>query len=330
MNFKVLSFLALGIFATVFSKSQDIKGQKDNTQDKGYDPWYTGPLLAPSANNLPPGYANIQPYLWVNDIYGSYNSHRHEESIDQITNVSLESFIQFGLNDFLDLTFDVLGSYSHQNTVNVVEFSDVTVLFGIQLLKAKDYTAVPSIRLVIKEKFPTGRFTQLNPSNQGLDLNGTGAYQTGIGLNISKVVFWFKEHPMAFRLVASEYFPSTARVRNQHVFGGGHNTYGKIRPPYSFSSYLSFEFSFTQRWVFCFDTAYAYNTASSFSGFSGVNDDGSEASNTIPSSDLFALAPGLEYNFNENLGIVSGAYFSVYGRNTSAFATYIFSFTYTF
>ena len=40
---------------------------------KMFNPWYTGPLLTPSAHILPPGYFNIQPYLFLTNNYARFN-----------------------------------------------------------------------------------------------------------------------------------------------------------------------------------------------------------------------------------------------------------------
>ena len=41
-----------------------------------FDPWYTGPLLTPSASMMPPGYANIQPYVFVTQGYAAFDEDR--------------------------------------------------------------------------------------------------------------------------------------------------------------------------------------------------------------------------------------------------------------
>ena len=74
------------------------------------DPWYTGPLITPSAHNLDPGLYNIQPYIFVLDTFGRYNRawKREHFKVDIIT-VNLSLSFQRGLLDWLDATLDLEG-----------------------------------------------------------------------------------------------------------------------------------------------------------------------------------------------------------------------------
>ncbi len=40
--------------------------------EKCEDPWFTGPLLAPSAHVVPGGYINLEPYLFYTVTTGAY------------------------------------------------------------------------------------------------------------------------------------------------------------------------------------------------------------------------------------------------------------------
>src|SRR5271169_1609577 len=44
---------------------------------KLFNPWYTGPLITPSATMVAPGYAMWQPYIYFTDTYANYDNHRH-------------------------------------------------------------------------------------------------------------------------------------------------------------------------------------------------------------------------------------------------------------
>ena len=41
-----------------------------------FNPWYTGPLVAPPASMMPVGMGDVQPYLFVSGTYANYNAHR--------------------------------------------------------------------------------------------------------------------------------------------------------------------------------------------------------------------------------------------------------------
>ena len=161
-------------------------------------------------------------------------------------------------------------------------------------------------------------------------MKNSAKFLTNIGLNMSKIVYWIKSHPMRFRLTNSYTLPSLAHVQGFNAFGGSYDTYGKVRPSQTYNGDFSIEFSFTQRWVYAMDLAYSYATKSKFSGYPGISEDGSFASNSSPSSYQWSLAPALEYNINADLGFIGGVWFSFAGRNSDDFISGSISVTYTF
>ena len=68
-----------------------------------------------------------------------------------------------------------------------------------------------------------------------------------------------------------------------------------------------------------------YADRTKFSGKRGRDQDGNPAEIGSGSSDVLSLAPALEWNFTENLGIIGGVWFSLTGRNSEDFISYVFS-----
>jgi hypothetical protein len=127
---------------------------------------------------------------------------------------------------------------------------------------------------------------------------------------------------MNLRLFLGYTVSTVVDVSGFNAYGGGYGTKGRVRPGNKFTADLGYEISLTQRWVFAFDLVYVAQNKTKFHGTtispvgSGFNDN-------------LSLAPALEYNFNDSLGILWGAQFSVYGRNSSNFITGQFSVEYT-
>ncbi|KPK32956.1 MAG: hypothetical protein AMS24_02680 [Chlamydiae bacterium SM23_39] len=295
-----------------------------------YTPWYTGPLLTQSADNLSPGQGNIQPYLFVLDSFAEYDSSWHRHRVDKtiVTNTLL--FLQFGIFQFLDGTLRLSGFYKHKKNKDIVKLGDSAFEFGIQLLKDKKNSNIPSVRVVISERFPTGKYDNLNPNKGGIDATGKGCYETFVSLNLSKIVYWIKMHPTRFRLSLSYSFPSKVSVKNFNSYGGGYNTSGKVTPPNLFITSFSFEYSFNRNWVYAMDFLCLKAKKTKFSGNPGTTIDGKTASNAPPSLIQISIAPAIEYNFSKNLGIITGAWLSIAGKNVEDFISYVFSVTYTF
>ena len=113
---------------------------------------------------------------------------------------------------------------------------------------------------------------------------------------------------------------SNVKVTGFNAYGGGFNASGTVKPGMSTFALLALEYSFTQKIAFAMDILYNYIDKTTFSGNPGTNLDGTIASNSVGSSQQLSLTPGLEYNFNKNIGLLLSSWFTVNGRNATDFA----------
>jgi len=293
-----------------------------------FNPWYTGPLLTGSAHMMPPGSANIQPYIFVTDNYAIWDNERKSVSIPDKWNLNPQFLIQTGITSWLDILLAIQGNVNWQKDKCSGGFGDTSLSLGFCLLEESLYR--PAMKLTVSETFPTGRYQNLDPKKIGLDGTGAGSYQTGFGFRISKLVFWSYKHPLNLRGSYTYTVPSDVHVKGFNSYGGGYGTRGKVKPGNSSQADVAFEYSFTQRWVFATDLVYVWANRTTFSGKLGTTADHTPASVGYGSSDQLSLAPAIEYNWNANLGFLMGAWFDVYGRNTSKFVSGIVSVTYSF
>jgi len=334
---KILSLLAL----TSLLCAQDVKtpeqiepeldqAQRDfETAQKMFIPWYTGPLITGSANNVPKGKNNFQVYTFFDWAYARFNNSRKSKSIDTVFTFQPLGLIQRGLTDWLDITVIATGFLKWSDGEYGQSYGDMSATFGFQVIKQTPW--IPSVRVTVGESFPTGKFRNLNPSRIGLDAGGAGIYATIAGLNVSKVFWQIPLHPIAWRFTGTYEFPNIkAPVRNFNAYGGGVGTNGDVRVGQTLNLDTAIEYSFTEKWVFAFDIAYTYSMDSTFRGNPGLNADGSAAAVGGPSSDNLSFAPAIEYNPDEYGGFIGGIWFSVTGRNSSNFAAIVLSYTHLF
>jgi hypothetical protein len=294
-----------------------------------FNPWYTGPLLTPGATMMAPGYGNIQPYLFVTDNYARFDEDRHSQSLkSSLVNVNPTVWLQFGVTDSVDINMNVQMNANWQSHESGAGYGDMALVGGF--LIATQTIHVPSIKLSIKEIFPTGQYQHLNSNGLGLSATGGGSYQTMFTLALSKLMFWDYLHPVNFRLAFNYNVPVPVRVHGFNTYGGGFGANAKVRPGNTFSADTAFEVSLTQRWVLSTDLVYSAQERTKYSGYAGLAADGTPASIGGGYNDNLSIAPAFEYNWNENLGMVGGVWFSVYGRNSSNFVTGIISVTWTF
>lgn len=295
---------------------------------KMFNPWYAGPLLTPSAHILPPGHVNIQPYLFYINNYAKFDEHGHSHKLSNTHTFNTPVPGLIGILPWMHLSFNFQGVWNQAKKQYSGFWGDSSVGLGFGLLKEEPYC--PALLFAVKETFPSGRYQKLNPKKGGTDATGAGSYNTTLSLNISKVVWWISLHPMNFRASFNYSLPALVSVKGYNAYGGGTGTKGRVHPGNQFQADFGYEYSFTQNWVAALDIAYVYNRKTTFSGHSGFTTPGVPATVGGPFNDQLSLAPALEYNPNENLNYLVGAWFSVWGRNALNFAAAVLTIEYTF
>lgn len=299
------------------------------TAQKMFIPWYTGPLITGSANNVPKRKVNVQVYLYFTTQYAQFTKNWKSENVPNVYTLNPLILIQRGLSDWLDFTFIGQWLFKWRKDAYTQHCGDTSTQFGFQLLKQDAHR--PSIRLVLGESYPTGKFRNLNPNKNGIDATGAGAYQTSIGLNFNKIFWQIKLHPISLRITGQYVIPDAkVKVRNFHAYGGGLGTRGKVKVGQTLNIDIGVEVSLTQHWVFANDIAYTHSFKSTFHGRPGVTAAGTPAVNGAPSSDQLSLAPAIEYNFNSKAGLIGGVWFTVAGRNSANFVSAVLSYTQLF
>lgn len=295
---------------------------------KMFNPYYAGPLLAASATNVPPGIVEFQPYLFLIATYGAYTSNRNSINIPTIFTVNPAVLFQTGITKWLDIAVIPQSFSNFRKGESSTNFGDTKVVFGFQIAKEDLYR--PAIRFTLAETFPSGKYERLNPAKNGIDATGAGSFQTILSLNLQKIVFWSTLHPMRLRFNFNYAIALPTDVRRFNAYGGGYGTNGKVKPGNTFSTDWAIEFSMTQKWVLTLDWVYIDQRRSNFSGKRGRDAQGNPNSIGGPSSDQMSLAPGLQYNWSPNLGMLVGSWFTVRGRNAGDFASAILTVSYSF
>ncbi len=332
------TFIAFSItVATIFS-SEPIKSPAEISEEinqtlrdfeiaqKMFNPWYTGPLIASSASNVPPGMIMLQPYLYLTTNYAQFDNHRKSTKTPNTFIISPLMVFETGITNWMDITIVPQGFFRFESGEFGDGIADLPIQLGFQVFKQTPY--IPNIRFVLGQLFPIGNYQYLNPDRLALDSTGQGAFQTILGLNMSKVFWWFKLHPIAARLATSYVIPDhKVSVHGFNAFGGSKFTDGKVNIGSTLTIDLGLELSLTQRWVFATDIVYSATSKTTFSGNPGLADTGLPATNNSPSSDQFSLAPAIEYNVNDNSGFIAGVWFTVTGRNSANFASVLLSYT---
>lgn len=307
--------------------------RSESVEDMPLGPFFTGPLLTPSAQTIPVGHFDIEPYFFINRVTGSYDADWKGHSGNTSTSFINQYAMFAGLTSFMDLQVSPFYVYTNKHGHSATRFGDLPVALGFQLYREKPGEAVPSFRFVIAEEFPTGQFERLNPNKMGADSSGSGAYVTSFGLIIGKLFHFGGSNFFRMRFNTNYSIPTHVHVSGFNTYGGGYGAHGTVTPPKELNVLLGLEYTPALHWAFALDVFFISTEKTKFRGFPGTVTPGQSetpindqqlppftlASVGNHSSEQVSLAPAIEYNFTQNVGIIGGVWFSVAGRNSSQF-----------
>jgi len=286
-------------------------------------PWFTGPLISPSSTAVPLGHFNLETYFYATANTASYNDHWKADEMNTLWNISFLPQWQIGLTPWMDIQLNPVFFYSFTEGAASWGFSDLQAQFDFQLYKTKNKVTEwnSSLKLAVIEIFPCGKYQNLNPKKLSTDIGGAGSWKSALGLVWGNLFYFGKEHFLSTRCSVQYGYSLPVHVKNLNAYGGGSGTKGTVYPGQTFQFDLAGEYSFTKNWVFAMDIFGTWSAKSRFSGTSAVK-------NTLNSSFQLSLAPAIEYNWNSQLGIIFGPWFTVAGLNAYQFATGIFALNY--
>ncbi len=286
-------------------------------------PWFTGPLLAPSAVTIPPGHINIEPYFFVVANTGRYNHHWKPVKIKTFWNNFFQPLIQFGIVSWMDFQCSPTLFYNYTKGAAKWAIGDMPVGIDFQLYHSRGSITdwMTAVRLTFKETLPIGKYQKLDPAKRGTDVGGGGSWQTAFEIDWGNLFYLGKNHFLTARFNFQYTLPAPVHVKKLNTYGGGPGTKGTVYPAQNFQIDIGTELSLTQTWVFAMDLVGSWSGKTRFKGTTTL-------SNKAPAAAQFSLAPAIEYNWNANLGVIFGPWFTVAGRNALRFTSGIFALNY--
>ncbi len=304
---------------------EDAEGQYEQAL-KLFNPWYTGPLITPSATMVPPGHAMWQPYIYFTDNYSTFNKERKSVNTPNTFFIKAQPVIlQIGATPSVDLGVVMSTVAQWKQGRFSGGFQDMTVQIGFLISQQTPYA--PQIKFTLGEVFPTGNYQNLDGNNLGLDGTGGGSWTTAFNLTLAKLFFWNTLHPLNTRISFGYTVPTPTTVHGFNSYGGGYGTKGTVAPGNNFNVDLGMELSINQPWVVALDVAYTCSGKTRFSGISGTTTPGGDVPASVGGgySDQLSFAPAVEYNFSSTMGLLGGVWFSAYGRNAPNFVSAVFT-----
>jgi len=295
------------------------------------EPWFTGPLFAASSTNADPGHPSILANFSFLDIYGEYDSSWKFQNQKEVWGLTLLLDLDFAITKRTGIEIFGAATTRIDDEGSDTDLDDTFLLLGYQVSTDTKDSRVPDCRFYIQLIFPSGKYDQLDPTDQrAIAVTGQGAYFIGPAISCQKL-FQYSKHFFLFHWGLTYNFPSKAEVKDFSVYGGGIGTKGKIRPGQFLQAFISLEYSLNQNWAVATDFFVTYQTKTSrFKGRRGFTLDGKAAEIGLPSSTQVSITPSIEYSTSPQFGCLFGAWLTIAGRNASAFAGGFVQFGYVF
>lgn len=276
----------------------------------GDKPWLTGPLITPSARVVAKGHVNLEPYLLWTETNAIYDSNWHPHSIPKFYQISPQLVAKIGVAERLNLSVVLQSVHNYSRGASDSGFGDLPIGLEIQLIKPED-SDFP-LKLSIQELLPTGRYQKLKRCKHGTDITGFGSYTTSIGLTVSNLQHFCGDHYLQTRLNLVFGVPAPVHVEGINVYGGDPTTHGRVFPGVFGILNFGAEYTLTKNWALALDLV------------GQIYDDDRFKGHTIvpvgpPTFVQFIAAPAIEYNFNEDTGIIVGSIFTFAGKNAGRF-----------
>jgi hypothetical protein len=276
--------------------------------------WFTGSLEAPSPAVPVAGLFEFEPYAIFQFNSGAFGSHGGHYSVpNDITQFQSVNVLKYGITDRLSI--EALPTFAHvwNDTANVTGVADLPVELEYRFNDENNKTGFPSFTASLGMTFPTGAYENLRTPIDGL---GSGAYTLKEGILAQSLFDSWGHHPVRFRFYAEAFEPvANASVNGISSYGTDGGFAGHAMPGLSSVVGIGAGWAIDQRWVLAFDLVQNFANGARLRGV-----DGSGASNTkAPASQSTAIAPAVEYNWSDSIGVIAGVEFTVAGRNTSSY-----------
>lgn len=270
--------------------------------------WFTGTLLSPSPGVPRKGVLGVEPYLIDKHGIGVFDAN----GILHSAPVGVEQ-----LRSFTSVNYGFTNSFSVQVTPAVAHVShDGDVQTGLADFPIKiHYRPIagaldfwhPSLTTTFGITLPLGKFEHLRHSADGF---GTGAYMAMEELELQqRFTTWL--HPHRLRMWARVSQPlNTVDLHGISSYGTAQGFLGTVVPGSSAELGIGDEVGLDQQWALALDILQDFAKGPHVRGQGMTN----------PMADIegsvFWVAPAVEYNPTEHIGIIVGVEISMAGRNS--------------
>jgi hypothetical protein len=276
--------------------------------------WFTGSLEAPSPALPEAGLFAFEPYAifqFNNGAYGSNGSHYSVQN--DITQFQSVNVLKYGITDRLSV--EALPTFVHiwNDQSSFTGLGDLPVELEYRFNDEDNKTGFPSFTAALGMTFPTGAYNNLRTAIDGL---GAGAYTLKEGILAQSLFDSWGHHPMRFRFYAEAFEPlASVSLQGISSYGTDQGFQGNAMPGLSSVLGIGAGYGLDQRWVLALDLVQNLANGARIRGVDGSG----LANSNAPANASTAIAPAVEYNWSDSIGVIAGVEFTAAGRNTSSY-----------
>lgn len=280
------------------------------------DAWWTGPLLAPSANTLPRGHVLIEPYLYDVISQGFYDAAGKRQPAPRVNGFGSLTYINYGLTNRFTVGLIPVFGYNQVSggpDSTHIDVGDFTIQAQYRLHLFREGGWIPTTSIAVQQVLPTGEHDNLGSRpNDGL---GSGAYTTTLCFYTQSFYWMPTGRILRARFNVTQSFSRQVSLQNISVYGTSEGFRGHANPGAALFVDLAGEYSVTRRWVLAADATFRHQYNTAVNGYDISNPGAAIFLNSGPTQ-AFALAPAIEYNFNGKVGVIVGTRVFPAGKNT--------------
>jgi len=202
-----LGFILLSINTTVTAEEALLSA----TQEE-WNPPSAGPVTTWTAPLCGKGKFVVQPFIFYNHTRGTFNSEGKYHGLDSSNKqyqYQEQIFMQYGITDRLEIDAQTTyqQNYLKDGSLKAHDAGLGDSYLFLRYCAFEEKGWVPNVAGLLQIKMPTGKYQHLDPNKLGTDSMGTGSWDPGVGIIMTK-----KLKPFIFHADAVYSFPQRTDI----------------------------------------------------------------------------------------------------------------------
>jgi hypothetical protein len=203
---------ALAQEVPVIQKEADTVSEEAPPAQEEWNPPSAGPITTWTAPLCDKGKLVIQPFFFYNHTRGDFDSKGHYNPLpkgDEEYQFQEQLFAQYGITERLEVDAQTVYQENYIKQRGIKAHADgfgESYLF-LRYCAVEEKKWLPHLTALLQLKMPTGKYQHEDSEKLGADLMGTGSWDPGFGLIVTK-----KLKPFIFHADVTYSFPQRVRI----------------------------------------------------------------------------------------------------------------------